>query len=751
MSRGRPRTGRGDVPAPSPVGSGRFRSVPVGSGRSQSVPVRLGPVSGLRVATYRGTVPKWTSPDAGDVTPAEPIEQTPGPDRAEPRRDPWSVTAVAVAAVLIAGCVAGALAAIVPARVDIPGLPSAGRLTELALPAVKAVVDLAAAMTVGWLIGAAWLAPAQRNGFLDVGGYRAIKAASLSATVWAVGSLSLIPLILSDSLGRPVDQSLSADMVISGISILNSVRAALIAGIAALLIAIPARAVLHPGWAAVLLGVALAALVPQADSGHSASAGSHDIAVDSMIYHLVGISLWVGGLIAFLGLARQRVDHLDVVARRYSGIALVAFVVVAASGMGNAWLRITYVSDLWTSVYGRLVLLKAGLLIALGVIGFVHRRRTLPAIGRGERRPLIRLAVVEVLIMAATVGVASALARTATPPPSGAAPGNLELALGYPLNGPPTLAALLFDWRFDWLLGTAAIAGAVVYLIGVRRVRRQGIHWPPGRTAAWLVGCAMVLVATSSGLARYAVAQFSLHMIEHMTLGMIAPILLVLGGPVTLALRALPAAGRDGVPGLREGIVSVMHSRFMRFITHPLVVFALFVTSFYSLYFTSLFEVMITSHVGHVWMGIHFLTVGYLYYWVIIGVDPAPRQLPPFVKLALLLGALPFHAFFGLALMNTHSAMAADYFGSLGLPWVTDLVADERLGGAIAWGATELPMIIVLIALLAQWARSDEREARRSDRAGNRGADEELAAYNRMLAQLAERDGRRPGADADAP
>lgn len=661
------------------------------------------------------------------------------------------MTAVVIAAVVIAGCVAAALAAVVPARVDIPGLPSAGRFTELALPAVKAVVDLTAAMTVGWLLGAAWLAPAQRNGFLDVGGYRSIKAASLAATVWAVGSFALIPLILSDTLGRPVDQSLSADWVINGISVLNNVRAALIAGIAALLIAILARAVLHPGWAAVLLLLALVALVPQADSGHSASAGSHDIAVDSMIYHLVGISLWVGGLVAFLGLARQRVEHLDVVARRYSGIALVAFVVVAASGLGNAWLRVTYLSDLWTTAYGRLVVVKAVLLIALGVIGYVHRQRTLPAIARGERRPLIRLAVVEVLIMAATVGVASALARTATPPPTGAAPSDLELALGYPLNGPPTLGALLFDWRFDWLLGTAAIVAAVVYLIAVRRVRGQGIRWPAGRTAAWLIGCAMVLVATSSGLARYAVAQFSLHMIEHMMLGMIAPILLALGGPVTLALRALPAARRGGVPGLREGIVSVMHSRFLRFITHPLVVFALFVTSFYSLYFTSLFEVMITSHVGHVWMGIHFLTVGYLYYWVIIGVDPAPRRLPPFVKLAMLLGALPFHAFFGLALMNTHSAMAADYFGGLGLPWVTDLVADERLGGAIAWGATELPMIIVLIALLAQWARSDEREARRSDRAGDRGADEELDAYNRMLAQLAERDGRPPGPGTDAP
>lgn len=695
-------------------------------------------------------MPKWTSPDAGDVTPSDQTSsEQPGvvPAVAEPveaRRDPWSVTAIVIAAACIAACVAAALAAIVPARTEIPGLPSAGQFTELALPAVKAVVDFAAALTVGWLLGAAWLAPPQRSGLLDVGGYRAIRAASLSATVWAVGSFALIPLTLSDTLGRPVDQSLSADWVINGISALNSVRAALIAGIAALLIAILARAVLHPGWALVLLLLALAALVPQADSGHSASSGDHDAAVDSMIYHLVGISVWVGGLVAFLGLARQRVDHLDVVARRFSSIALVAFLTVAMSGIGNAWLRISYLSDLWTTAYGRLVLLKAGLLTLLGIVGYLHRRRTLPAIARGERRPLIRLAVVEVLVMAATIGVASALARTATPPPTGVAPSDLELTLGYSLNGPPTALTLALDWRFDWLLGTGAIVAAALYLIGVRHLRRNGVHWSAGRTSAWLIGCLMILLATSSGLGRYAVAEFSIHMIAHMALGMLAPILLVLGGPVTLALRALPAAGRDQVPGLREGIVAAMHSRFVRFITHPLIVFVLFVISFYALYFTSLFELMITSHVGHLLMNVHFLVVGYLYYWVIIGVDPSPRQLSPFVKLAMLLGALPFHAFFGLALMNTHTVLAADYYSGLGLPWVTDLLAEIRLGGAIAWGATEIPIIVVVIALMAQWARSDEREARRSDRKGDRGVDDELAAYNRMLAKLAEQDRQSP-------
>lgn len=686
--------------------------------------------------------PAENSPVAVPAATDNPISSTTTtPSNSTGGHDPWTVTAVVVAAALIAACIAAALSAIVPSRTEIPGLPSAGSITEFALPAVKAIFDFSAALTVGWLLAAAWLAPPQKSGILDVGGYRAIKAASLAATLWSVSALALIPLTLSDTLGKPISQSITADWVLSGISILDSVRAALIAAIAAALIAVLARVVLRPGWAAALLVVALIAVIAQANTGHSAQSSDHDVAVDTMIFHLVGVTIWVGGLVAFLGLARQRANHLSVIAHRYSSIALVAFIAVALSGFGNAWVRITYLPDLWLTDYGRLVLLKAGLLIGLGVIGYLHRRTTLPAITNGgDRRPLIRLAAVEVCIMAATIGVASALSRTATPPPSAVAPSDTELALGYDLAGPPTFVRLLVDWRFDWILGLGVIAAAVLYLVAVRRLRRRGDAWPVGRTVSWVAGCVFILFATSSGIGRYAEAMFSIHMIAHMMLGMIAPILLVLGGPVTLALRALPAAKRGQVPGLREAIVGALHSWPARFITHPIVAFALFIVSFSALYFTPLFETMITSHLGHLVMNLHFLFVGYLYYWVIIGIDPTPRRVQPMIKLAMLLGALPFHAFFGLALMNSHTAMALDYYNGLSLPWLTDLVGEQRLGGAIAWGATEVPIIIVMIALLAQWAKSDEKEAARSDRAGDRQTDEELDAYNRMLAGLAKRD-----------
>ena len=695
--------------------------------------------------------------DAGAPPPADAGDATPSTSQAP--RDRWRVTAVALATVVIAAAVAVIISAFLPSRNAVVGIADSGQFTELTLAAMKAMFDLSAALTVGWLLAAVALAPPQRSGVFDVGGYRAMRAASLSAWVWTFVSLAMIPLTMADLNGRSVGAVLPAARILQGVQEFPQVRGYLICASIAVLIALLSRVVLRPSWAVLLLVAALAGLLPQALSGHASGSDDHDVAIDTMIFHLVGISLWIGGLLAFLGMVRQNVANLPVIARRYSNLALVAFIAVAISGIANAWIRLTYLSDLWTTGYGRLVVLKAVGLIALGAFGYAQRKRSMPAIAAGRRRPLVRLASVELLIMGATVGVAAALGRTAPPPPSGVLPTgpgvDIERVLGFPLDGPPTIARLLFDWRFDYLLGTAVVAAAVLYAVGVRRLHRRGDAWPPGRTWSWMLGCLVVLLATSSGLGRYSEAQFSIHMIAHMMLGMVAPILLVLGAPITLALRALPSAGRANPPGLREGILALVHGRVARVVTHPLVVFPLFVGSFYAIYFTSLFQTMIESHFGHVVMSVHFLVVGYLYYWVIIGVDPGPRRLPPMVKLAMLLAALPFHAFFGLALMNSHSLLAPTYYNGLALPWVGSLISDQQTGGAIAWGATEMPMIIVLIALLAQWAKADDRENKRVDRHKDAAGDEELEAYNNMLAGMAARTAA-PGrtassAAADAP
>ena len=417
---------------------------------------------------------------------------------------------------------------------------------------------------------------------------------------------------------------------------------------------------------------------------------------------------------------------------------------MALSGVINAFIRVR-LGDLLHTGYGVLVLAKIVALVALGVLGWRQRRTGVAALQVDplDRVPLLKLALAEAAIFGLTFGVAVALGRTPPPPPRVPNPSVPEVVIGYDFAGPPTVARVLFDWRFDLIFGTAAIVFAAVYLAAVRRLRRRGDGWPTGRTAAWLLGCLVLLFATSSGLGRYMPAMFSMHMSAHMLLSMLAPILLVLGAPVTLALRALPVAGPGGAPGPREWLLAALHSRVSRFFTNPVVAMVMFVVGFYGLYFSGIFDAAAPSHAGHVAMNIHFLLSGYLFYWVIIGVDPTPRPIPSLAKLAVVFASLPLHAFFGVVLMGTKSVLAEDFYQSLKLPWHTDLLGDQQLGGGIAWAAGEVPLVLVLIALLIQWNRSDRRTATRLDRAADRDNDADLAAYNAMLAELARREGQR--------
>jgi putative copper resistance protein D len=414
---------------------------------------------------------------------------------------------------------------------------------------------------------------------------------------------------------------------------------------------------------------------------------------------------------------------------------------MALSGIVNAFVRIN-LGDLLHSGYGWLVVGKAVALCALGVIGWQQRRRGLTALAADpeDRRPLIRLALIEAMVFGLTFGIAVALGRTPPPPPKIYNPSIPAIEIGYDFAGPPTVARVLFDWRFDLIFGTAAIVFAALYLFGVRRLRRRGDTWPTGRVVAWLCGCAVLLFATSSGVGRYMPAMFSMHMGAHMLLSMLAPVLLVLGGPVTLALRALPAAGRNDPPGPREWLLAALHSRVSKLLTNPIVATVLFVAGFYGLYFGGIFDAAAGSHAAHVAMNLHFLLSGYLFYWVVIGVDPTPRPIPPLGKLAMVFASLPLHAFFGVVLMGSQKVLAGSFYESLKLYWHTDLIGDQRLGGGIAWAAGEVPLIVVLIALLIQWRRSDQRDAKRLDRAADRDDDADLAAYNAMLAEMARRD-----------
>ncbi|MFF4520854.1 cytochrome c oxidase assembly protein [Streptomyces bluensis] len=289
-------------------------------------------------------------------------------------------------------------------------------------------------------------------------------------------------------------------------------------------------------------------------------------------------------------------------------------------------------------------------------------------------------------------------------------------------------------WSADPFFLIGCLVALALYGWGVVRLVRRGDKWPLGRTVAFVFGVLLVLLMMCTRLNDYGMVMFSVHMVQHMVISMLAPILLLLGAPITLALRALPVAGK-GRTGPREVLLMLLHSRYLRIVTHPAFTIPLFIASLYALYFTPLFDFLMGSSPGHIAMMVHFLAVGLVFFWPIMGVDPGPHRPGYLMRMLELFAGMPFHAFFGIALMMASEPMVETYANppaSLGI----DALADQNAAGGIAWAFSEIPSVLVLIALLFQWYGSEQRQARRADRAADRDGDKELEAYNAYLASL---------------
>ncbi|MEO3789734.1 cytochrome c oxidase assembly protein [Nonomuraea sp. B10E15] len=644
--------------------------------------------------------------------------------------------ALAGAGAAIAALVIGMMAGGSAFPKIIPGLPDAGAVVRWGLPLSKLLMDASGVLTVGLLLMAAALLPNDK-GVLGGTAVDYVKASSWSALAWAGSAFLAILFGAAESIGRTVPQILERTILTSYATQTTQGVALTLVVLFGVAIALFSRGAITAGAAAGLLVFALATMLPAPLTGHSASSPNHDLATSSVALHLLALALWVGGLVVLAAHALRRQPQLEVAAARFSRMAVWCYVGVGLSGLFSLVARLGAVSDLWTSEYGLLAVAKIVAFVLLGYVGYWHRQRTLADLAAGRPRAFTRLAGGETLLMLATVGLAVALSRTRPPEVVVPADRAFEL-LGFPMPPELSLANVFTLWWLDLFFAVVAAVLAGLYGAGVYRLARRGVAWSWGRTASWFFGVALLVFATQSGLARYAKVMFDVHMIEHMTLSMVVPIFLVLGGPVTLALRALKPASKRGDRGPREWITTILHSRFTKVVTHPLVATSIFVASTYALYFTPLFESAMQEHLGHIWMTLHFLISGCLFFWVIVGVDPGPHRLPHVWRLLMLFVTMPFHAFFGIALMMMGAVIASGWYEQLGRPWGDTLLQTQRDGGAIAWGFGEIPTLIVLLAIAVQWYQDDDRQARRTDRRADRSGagDPELDSYNAYLARL---------------
>ncbi|MEU0039025.1 MULTISPECIES: cytochrome c oxidase assembly protein [unclassified Streptomyces] len=306
---------------------------------------------------------------------------------------------------------------------------------------------------------------------------------------------------------------------------------------------------------------------------------------------------------------------------------------------------------------------------------------------------------------------------------------------GMTMDLPPFTLGRGLEWSADPFFLIACLVGLGLYGWGVVRLVRRGDKWSAGRTVSFVLGVLTVLLMMCTRLNDYGMVMFSVHMVQHMVISMLSPILILLGAPVTLALRALPVAARRGTKGPRELLLMFLHSRYMRIITHPAFTIPLFIASLYGLYFSPVFDLLMGSKSGHTLMMCHFLAVGLVFFWPIMGVDPGPHRPGYLMRMLELFAGMPFHAFFGIALMMASTPMV-DTYKNPPASLAIDALTDQNAAGGIAWAFSEIPSVLVLLALLFQWYGSEQRQARRTDRAADRDGDKELEAYNAYLASL---------------
>lgn len=640
---------------------------------------------------------------------------------------PAIVLAVALVAVVVGLGITGASS---PQALGDPGA-----VVRFGLPVLKLIVNLGLALTIGSLSLALWAFASTERAYR-----RAIDIAAVSSTVTTVAVAGTLLFTYLSVTG----QAFSPDAAFGSGLTLFITQIALGQGWLWIL-ALCALTTLFCFFvtnqtALFFVGLlALFPLLPLALLGHSAAASGHDIAMTSLGIHLVFVSVWLGGLVALVILSRTVTpERLVVITQRYSTLALIAVIAVVASGIVNATLRVNTLAQLFGTGYGQLLLLKSAALIVLVALGAVQRVFAIRRMARGKRGGFAWLTGVELVIMGVASGFAAALARSAPPVAATAAasPTPAQILTGDPLPPEATWLRFVTTWHIDlvWLLICGF--GIFFYIAGVVRLARRGDKWPWYRAVLWVAGLLLLAYITNGGVNVYERYLFSAHMFAHMALGMMVPILLVPGAPITLAMRAIIKRTDDSRGG-REWIWLAVHSRYARILANPYFATANFVISLWLFYYTPIFRWATTNHIGHEWMIVHFLLAGYLFVQSLIGIDPGVNRFPYPFRVGQLLIAMTVHAFFGLTLMNNPGLLLADWYGAMGRTWGPTPLADQYTGGAIAWSVGEIPNVILMLVIGVQWSRSEERKAKRNDRDADRTGDAELEAYNRMLAERA--------------
>jgi putative membrane protein len=295
---------------------------------------------------------------------------------------------------------------------------------------------------------------------------------------------------------------------------------------------------------------------------------------------------------------------------------------------------------------------------------------------------------------------------------------------------PPTAASLLLGWTWEPVPTLAIVVTVAWWLWAVRRV--DAVHprnpVPRRRTVAFLAGMLAIAFALISGIERYDTILFSVHMIQHVLLMLVAAPLLALAAPVTLVLRLSSAETR------RRWLLPILHSRVVRFVAHPIVAWLMFTGMMWATHFSPLFNASLEDPLIHDVEHMLFLSGALLFWWPAVALDPAPWRMSHPARIGYLFTQMTQNTFLAVVILNATTVLYPHY-ASLVRPWGMAALEDQRLAAGIMWIVGDAIFLTAILAVVAGWMRAEARNEAREDRR----ADEELTQIRLRERRLAER------------
>jgi putative membrane protein len=314
-------------------------------------------------------------------------------------------------------------------------------------------------------------------------------------------------------------------------------------------------------------------------------------------------------------------------------------------------------------------------------------------------------------------------------PPCLAVPGPV-LAHGPVPAEAPTVANLVLGWTIESAVLLPLLAAALGWIWIVRRIDRDhpSNPVPRRRSAALLGGLAVIAIALMSGIDTYDTSLFSVHMVQHLLLTLVAAPLIALGAPITTLLRV-------ATPNVRQSVIlPVLHSRALKILSFPVVAWLLFAGVMWGTHFSPIFDRSLEDPFVHDLEHGLYLATGLLFWWPAVGLDPSPWRMPHPVRSMYVFLQMPQNTFLAVTILNSPFPLYPHY-ATLSRPWGPSALLDQQLAGGLMWIGGDVLFIVAIGAIVGGWMLHEKRH----EAANDRRVDRERAAMRLREVRLAER------------